>query len=147
MGVGGCTLLCMADDVEWAKQAQAARDRGDRKEALRCYLEAMAAAAQAGNLKAQMHHARHAGDVYRELGQYDEAYAFINIALGCYKENPPGDLELANTLRVAALIDEMYPDIGRQAELWREAGELYAKVGIQAGVDECARRLKALREL
>jgi tetratricopeptide (TPR) repeat protein len=137
----------MEDDVEWSKQAQAARDRGDRKEALRFYIEAMAAAQKAGDLKAQMHHARHAGDLYRELGQYDEAYAFISIALGCYRDNPPGDLELANTLRVAALIDEMYVDNGRQAELWREAGDLYAKVGVQVGVDECTRRLRALRKL
>jgi len=135
----------MADGAQWAKQAQAARDGGDREEALRCYLEAMAAADKEGDLKAQMHHGRHAADLYRELGKYDEAYILINVTLGFYRENAPGDLELANTLRVAALIDSMLEENGRASELWREAGVLYAKSGIQVGADEADRQLRWLR--
>jgi hypothetical protein len=87
-----------------------------------------------------MHHGRHAADLHRELGHFDEAYVLISVTLGFYRENPPSDLELANTLRIAALVEEAFED-GRSAGLWREASNLYARLGVRAGVDECRKHL------
>ena len=131
----------MDHGTEWAKRGREARNCGDRQEALRCYVEAMAAANGTGNMAAMMHHGRHAADLHRELGNFDEAYVLINVTLGSYRENRPSDLELANTLRIAGLVDEAYEDRGRCISLWREACELYGKADVAAGVEECQRRL------
>ena len=134
-------LQTAAELVELGRQARCA---GMTEEALAFYIKAMAAAHDAGDVAGMMHYGRHAADLHRKLGNFEEAYVLISVTLGFYRENPPSDLELANTLRIAALADEVYEDIGRRAALWREASDLYACVGVQAGVDEAQAHLKRL---
>jgi len=134
----------MTNADELAKAGKLARIRGEHAEALRCYVDAMAAFHEAGDLAGQMHHGRHAADLHRKLGNLEEAHVLISVTVGFYRENPPSDLELANALRIAALVDESFEDDGRCAALWREAASLYEKVGVQEGVDEAEAHLKAL---
>jgi hypothetical protein len=131
----------MQTAAEWVELGRRARGAGRIEEALWCYTEAMGAAHDAGDLPGLMHPGRHAADLHRELGNFEEAYVLISVTLGFYRENPPTDLELANTLRSAALADEAYEDNGRREALWREARDLYARAGVQAGVDECQNHL------
>jgi tetratricopeptide (TPR) repeat protein len=137
----GTAMQTAAELVELARQA---RNAGRTEEALAFYTAAMAAAHEVGDMAGMMHHGRHVADLHRKLGNFEEAYVLISVTLGFYRENPPSDLELANTLRIAALADEAYEDFGRRAALWLEASELYARVGVQAGMDEAQAHLKRL---
>ena len=63
--------------------------------------------------------------------------------LAMYRERSPGGLEMANALRVAALLKDAAGDRAAGAELWREALPLYRAAGVPAGAAEAEKRLRA----
>ncbi len=124
---------------------QIERDLGRNDVALQHYEEA-AAIYRAEGLGLKLAHAvRHAADIQRHEGRYDQSEANYDEALRIYRtDDATSQLELANALRGMALLRE---ETGKKEEarmVWREARDLYAAAGIDAGVSESSNRLKQL---
>ena len=124
---------------------QLERDLGNSEAALSLYEEAVAIYRGASNALALAHAVRHAGDIQRNLGRIEAAEVSYREALAIYRDHAEGDpLDLANAIRGLAILTL---DTGKDEEaktLWREALALYASANVQAGVDECSRRLAVL---
>jgi hypothetical protein len=59
-------------------------------------------------------------------------------AAGIYRQlGEKATLDLANTLRGLALVNESAAKMDDSKALWQEARELYAKCNVEAGVAEC----------
>jgi hypothetical protein len=59
-------------------------------------------------------------------------------AAGIYRQlDEKATLDLANTLRGLALVNESTAKPDASRSLWQEARELYAKCNVEAGVAEC----------
>ena len=50
-------------------------------------------------------------------------------------------LDLANTLRGLALVNESTGNLDQSKKLWNEARKLYADCNVEAGVSECDKKL------
>jgi tetratricopeptide (TPR) repeat protein len=80
---------------------------------------------------------RHEADVLRKLKKFEEARGLYLAAETIYRQQTPEPtLDLANTLRGLALLDEVSGGAGEAIALWRQARELYAKANVPAGVEE-----------
>ena len=94
------------------------------------------------------HALRHLGDIHHDRGRNDLAARFYDEALILYRGHPEASpLDVANALRSQALLKE---ETNRRAEaiaLWREAGELYEMVDVEAGAKESARSIARLASL
>ena len=97
------------------------------------------------------HKLRHLGDLLRTEGAVDEARPLLEEAVALHRdhskdheENPSVTLDLANALRRLALLNEEKEEIDAARAQWTEARNLYAGLGISAGVDEAAQHLRAL---
>jgi tetratricopeptide (TPR) repeat protein len=121
--------------------AQVDRDEGKFATALVLYRQAALAAIAAGDVLGRAHSLRHCGDVQLELGEHANARRDCVEALTLYQSQAgTDDLDLANAFRSVALT---YDALGRPAEsgaAWREARELYARAGVEAGVSEALGR-------
>jgi tetratricopeptide (TPR) repeat protein len=124
---------------------QIERDLGNLDTALDCYGQAVQILRTLNDPPALAHTIRHVGDIQRNRREFDQAAPCYVEALEIYRANeftPP--LDLANTLRGYALLKGELGS-GEEAKLlWAEAGQLYQAVGVQAGVDECARQIALL---
>ncbi len=81
---------------------------------------------------------RHLGDIYRDLNNLDEAEPHYFEALAIYRGmSEPVPLDIANVLRPIALLLELQGRPTDAKPYWQDALNLYASVGIWAGVDEC----------
>lgn len=120
--------------------AHAIRAAGRTERARELYVEAVEAARRAGEPGLLAHALRHVSDLDREAGRADQALSAAEEAVGLYRAQPDiPRLDLANALRLAALAREA---LARPAtEAWREAGDLYADLDIEAGVAEAERHL------
>ncbi len=90
------------------------------------------------------HIIRHVGDIHWDMGDADLAEPCFEEALELYRANAPPPGDLANALRPMALLKEAAGDKAAAYDLWDEARELYEKADVDAGVEECARRMAAL---
>jgi hypothetical protein len=95
------------------------------------------------------HTVRHVGDILQQMDWTDDraklAEACYLEALEIYRGDPETvPLDLGNALRGYALLAGKTGRKEAARGLWAEAGAIYAQVGIQAGVDECARRVAEL---
>ena len=144
------------------KAVRSAAEEGDRPS----LAEALCGLGQAergiGNLEAARHHyasaallyrqigpperlayaIRHEADILREACLPAEAEPLYLEAEGIYrKQGEPAALDLANTLRGLALVNESLgrPDASRL--LFQQARELYAKCNVEACVAECNKKL------
>jgi hypothetical protein len=85
---------------------------------------------------------RHEADVLREMCHLAEAEPLYLEAAGIYRQlGEKATLDLANTLRGLALVNESAARMDASKALWQEAGELYAKCNVEAGVAECNKKL------
>ena len=129
------------DDLVGA--ARAARDKGEPAEAEALYRRAATFAESQGLPVALAFARRHISDLARLRGAPNEALDTAQAAAEAYRRVVVArTLDLANALRLTALA---LTDLARMEEArsaWREAGVLYEACGVQAGVDECAARLK-----
>ena len=120
---------------------QIERDLGRHEAASANYREAVEVC-RGANAPVRMAHAlRHLADIECERGLYEAAMGPVSEALEIYRQHPGvSPLELANTLRVLALLQESRGDSAVAA--WREARELYVSAGVEIGVKECEARLR-----
>jgi tetratricopeptide (TPR) repeat protein len=128
-------------------KGQIERDLHHGDAALRLYEEAVAIYRSLDDPLRLAHTIRHLGDILRHEQQHAPAEACYSEALQIYRlhaETPP--LDLANALRGFALLKDSNGDTAAAASLWREAGNLYATVNVQAGVDESKRQLALLAQ-
>jgi tetratricopeptide (TPR) repeat protein len=95
---------------------------------------------------AYAHTIRHIADTYLGEANLDEAKPLYEEALEIYRSNLNTKLlDLANTVRPYALLNERAGEFDRARQFWREAGNLYGSLRIEAGVEECESRLVKLR--
>ena len=124
---------------------QIERDRGRRDAARQYYEEAVAIHRVESDPLKVAHTVRHLGDVNREDGRLDLAEPCYGEALALYRaDSRTRPLDLANTLRGYAILKERTGDHDAARRLWEEAGQLYAAVNVQAGVDESSATLARL---
>lgn len=124
--------------------ARAARRERRLEEAAELYRSAMDALDGAAELMRAAHTARQLAEVEMELGRMEEASLRIAEVLLYYRGREVPRLEMANTLRVAALVDERRGFREEARMLWTEARDMYAREGIQTGVAEAQQRLARL---
>jgi hypothetical protein len=130
----------MDDAIDMAlREARRERKAGRAGEAEQAYLRAADLARAAADADLLAHALRHLSDLARERGARAEAFDRAAEAVARYRA---GDdrLGLANALRLQALA-AAEPE--KAAACWREARDLYAALGIHAGVTECEVHLAA----
>jgi len=144
------------------KAVRSAAEEGDRPSLAEALCGLGQAERDIGNLEASAHHYANAAILYREIGPPERlAYALRHQADVLREECKPADaeplfleaetiyrqlgedatLDLANTLRGLALVNQalMKPDASRVR--WLDARALYARCNIDAAVAECDKRL------
>ena len=144
------------------KAVRSAAEEGDRPS----LAEALCGLGQAergiGNLEAARHHyagaavlyrqigpperlayaIRHEADILRESSLPAEAEPLYLEAEGIYREQgQTAALDLANTVRGLALVNESLGRADASRLLFEQARELYAKCNAEAGVAECNKKL------
>ncbi len=91
------------------------------------------------------HAVRHVADVQRGLKRLHLAEPAYAEALAIYRSHPARNtLDLANAIRGMALLKSQTGDREAARLLWNEAKQLYAEVGVEAGVAESTRQIEAL---
>jgi len=114
--------------------------RRDAPMARLCYEEAVALFREVDEPLVLAHTIRHLGDVYQEQGRPDLAEPRYHEALGLYRSHEDGpSLDFANAVRSLAVLRWE-----QTRTLWEEARDLYAAVGVEAGVKESSARVAAL---
>lgn len=91
------------------------------------------------------HTLRHIGDILQDHGRGRLGEAYTREALEIYRgdaRTPP--LDLANAIRGLAVIKQELGASGQARALWVEAKDLYASVGVDAGVRESEKRIAEL---
>lgn len=131
-----------ADDL--LALAKAAKRERRLEQAAEFYRRAVDLLDSSGDLMRAAHSARHLAEIEMEAGHLEEASLRIAEVLLFYRGREVSRLEMANTLRVAALIDERRGFRQEARQLWSEAREMYAREGIQTGVAEAQQRLARL---
>jgi hypothetical protein len=134
----------MANGEALVERAKGERRAGRLRECADLYQQAADAFDFNGEVMRGAHAKRHAAEVLLHTGDAAAAHARILAVLGFYREREVGRLELANTLRVAALAEEGCGHVAEARMFWEETRGLYEAEGIDPGVAECERRLKVL---
>jgi tetratricopeptide (TPR) repeat protein len=121
---------------------QAERDIGSLEPASHHYANAAVLYRQIGPPARLAYALRHEADILRELDQPAEAEPLYLEAEGIYRQQgEQADLDLANTLRGLALVNESTGRTSASRSLLEQARELYTKCNVEAGVAECNRKL------
>ncbi len=131
-------------------RAYQTRRDGDRRGALRFYLEAAGELAQS-DVVATASALRHAADLHEELGESDQALQRYEDAWRLYLTVDAAPLlDLANCRRPMALWEEQHGERSAAMDLWRDARRLYEQAAVatgydlQAAFDECDRHMAGL---
>lgn len=128
-------------------EADRARREGRIADAADLLKQAVAILRVEGESLALAHTIRHLADLYRHLGNTDEAARCGTEGLDLYRRfadaAPP--LDLANAVRSMALISEMTGDRDDARALWEEAKTLYGRCGVASGVAESDEQLTSFR--
>jgi len=97
---------------------------------------------------AYAHTIRHIADTYLEEVDLDTAKPLYEEALEIYRSNLNTKLlDLANTVRPYARLNEMAGGFDRARKFWQEARNLYGLLRIEAVVEEWESRLEKLRQV
>jgi tetratricopeptide (TPR) repeat protein len=128
-----------------AGMAQLHRDAGDPASALPLFEEAVTHCQQLRDQPQMAHALRHLGEVHLELRSFDRAQQLLRDALRLYRGlDGASPLDLANAVRpLASCLERQGADDEARAS-WTEARDLYASLGIEAGVTECAAAIARL---
>jgi hypothetical protein len=127
--------------------AQAERDIGALGPASHQYANAILLYREIGPPARLAYALRHEADVLREMGQPADAEPLYLEAESIYRQlGGQATLDLANTLRGLALVNESTGNLEESRKLWNEARKLYADCNVDAGVSECDKRLSQLKK-
>ena len=145
------TSMCREDDHEHFGRifhiyAQLKADHNKPEEALKLYTQAQQHYIKSGNTNKIAHSTRHIADIQQELGLYEYSLSNYKQAIDIYRKSGdvnPGDL--ANALGGFANLLEILKENILAIEFWTKAGELYASIGLQEGVDIVNARIAKLR--
>ncbi len=125
--------------------AQAERDIGALGAASHQYANATVLYREIGPPAKLAYALRHEADVLREMCRPAEAEPLYREAEAIYRQRGgQAVLDLANTLRGLALVNEITGNMDQAKKLWNEARKLYADCHVQAGVSECDKKLSQL---
>jgi tetratricopeptide (TPR) repeat protein len=104
--------------------------------------------AEGGDPLALAHTIRHLGDLYRHMGNVQQAMRCCTEGLDLYRcsADVASSLDVANAVRSMALVREMSNDRETARALWEEARTLYDSCGVESGVAESTRHLASLGE-
>lgn len=128
------------------EQAYQRRAAGDSAKARELYGRVADLARDSGNSGALSHALRHMSDIDRGDGDAAAALLAANEAVViCEAVGDGATLELANALRLSALARDQLGD-DAAAGFWFRAREAYAKVGVEAGAQECDMQLAGRRK-
>jgi tetratricopeptide (TPR) repeat protein len=128
----------MSNSVESALQdARRERAEGRTSEAEQAYNRAAELARSFEDSAGLAHALRHISDLERARGASEQARQHASEAVELYRSGEDR-LGLANAIRSQAL---SAASTDEAQSCWREARELYASLGITAGVTECDFRL------
>jgi tetratricopeptide (TPR) repeat protein len=121
---------------------QAERDIGSLEPARHHYANAAVLYRQIGPPERLAYALRHEGDILRELGLPAEAEPLYLEAEGIYRQRgEDAELDLANTLRGLALVNESIGKTAASRSFFEQARDLYARCNVEAGAAECNRKL------
>ena len=122
--------------------AQAERDIGNLPAASHQYSNAAVLYRELGWPERLAYALRHEADVLRQENKAAEAEPLFREAEKIYRQlGESNALDLANTLRGLALVNESAGKVDAAKAFWQEASELYAKCNVKDGVEECGKRL------
>jgi tetratricopeptide (TPR) repeat protein len=121
---------------------QADRDIGNLEAARLHYAGAAVLYREIGPPARLAYAIRHEADLLREESRPAEAEPLYLEAESIYRQQgEEAALDLANTLRGLASVNESLAKPDASRPLWQEARQLYARCNVEAGVAECDRRL------
>ena len=132
----------------YAYQGQIERDLESPKKALLLYSKALKEYQSSGNKNGIAYAERHIADIAMELNIHEQAEESFKRALTIYREDESGNaMNIANTVRGYALLQEKTHQYHKSRSLWEEAREIYNRFNIQEGVGECDHHLSNLDKL
>ena len=135
----------MKKAAELIEEGRRARSAGDRNAARGSYAEAAAQYRQEGLTLAWAHTIRHIADMWLEESEFESARPLYEDALEAYRASlDTRILDLANTLRPYALLNEAGGEVEVARACWREAEVLYGAIRVEEGVAECQEHLASL---
>src|SRR5664279_4168966 len=106
--------------------AQAERGIGNPEAAAHQYANAVVLYRELGHQDRLAFAIRHQADVLRETGKFADAEPLYREAEEIYRKlGDPAALDLANTLRGLALVNEATARLSESKVLWKEARQLY----------------------
>ena len=121
---------------------QAERDIGSLEPARHVYANAVVLYRQIGPPERLAYALRHEADILRNLSLPAEAEPLYLEAEGIYRQlGEDAELDLANTLRALALVNESTGRTAASRSFFEQARELYTKCNVEAGAAECNRKL------
>jgi tetratricopeptide (TPR) repeat protein len=137
-------LVAMASLDELIEQGRKARAERRFAEARELYGQA-AEVLRENHRQRYAHTIRHIADIFQDEANLAEAQPLYEEALEIYRSDfNTKVLDLANTVRPCALLQESLGARGRARELWQEARILYRSVRVEEGVRECEAHLAEL---
>ncbi|WP_058187410.1 tetratricopeptide repeat protein [Terracidiphilus gabretensis] len=135
----------MPTAVELIAEGKQARAERDLDAARAYYAEAAEAFRKEDNRLAYAHAIRHIADMFLDEARHAEAGPLYEEALEIYRSSLDTKLlDLANTVRPYALLNETIGNVDLAREHWQEARNLYASLHLDIGVDECGKHLARL---
>lgn len=130
-----------AIEVHLTLAREAAAD-GRAGEARNSYARAAALSRESGAPLLQAHALRHLSDLDRQADHLEQALAHAEQAAALYGANGQGaSLDMANALRLKALVLDGLRRTAAARVAWASAGDLFDAAGVAAGVAECEARL------
>jgi tetratricopeptide (TPR) repeat protein len=123
---------------------QAERDIGSLEAARHHYASAALLYRQIGPPERLAYALRHEADILREANQPAGAEPLYLEAERIYRQlGEEATLDLANTLRGLALVNESSGRTDASRSLFEQARDLYVKCKVEAGATECNKRLSS----
>jgi tetratricopeptide (TPR) repeat protein len=138
----------MTAPAEAIAQGRQARKEGKLSLARAHYAEAAKILHEQKDTLAYAHAIRHIADMYQQECSLTEAKPLYEEALELYRSNLGTILlDLANTVRPYALLNESLGNADFARTLWEEARQLYTSLRLHVGVCECEDHILRLNAL
>jgi len=132
---------------DFVSQGRQARNEGRFSVAREQYAEAAKIYRDQNDSLAYAHTIRHIADIYRQESNLAEAKPLYEASLEIYRSNLDTRLlDLANTVRPYALLNEEQGNVDLARKLWEEARHLYGSLRVDAGVSECDAHISQLQQ-